>query len=172
MPPRPLIRAAEIRRRVRELGREISAAHADRAPLLLLLMDGAFCFAADLAREIASPEARLAFLRVRSSGAGTESSGRVEMEALPELAGAHVVVVDDILDSGRTLAAVRAAALAAGSASVSTCVLLDKPSRRVPEGLARADHSGFTVPEAFLVGYGLDLDGRWRHLRDVCVLEP
>lgn len=170
MQPRPLIRASAIRRRVAQLGSELSRAYAGRSPLMLALMDGAFCFAADLSRAVALPGLELAFLRVRSYR-GTASSGEVRMDGLPDLAGEHVLIVDDILDSGRTLAAVRAAVEAAGAESVAVCVLLDKPARRVPDGLARADWTGFTIPDAFVVGCGLDLDGRWRHLPDVCVLD-
>jgi hypoxanthine phosphoribosyltransferase len=169
MQPRPLIRAEAIAVRVRELGAELDRAYAGRAPLLLALMDGAFCFAADLSRAMTLPELELAFLRVRSYR-GTAWSGAVEMEGVPDLAGEHVLIVDDILDSGRTLRAVRDAVVAAEAESVAVCVALDKPGRRSAEGLQHADWVGFTIPDAFVVGYGLDLDGRWRHLPDVCVL--
>ena len=171
MRPRPLIRAPTLRRRVIGLGREVARAYAGRAPTLLVLMDGAFCFAADLVRATPLDEIRLCFRRA-SSYRGTTSTGVVDLEAMPELRDAHVLVVDDILDTGRTLAAAVAASRAAGATTVSTCVLLNKPTRRVPEGLARADFTGFTIPNAFVVGYGLDHDGRWRGLPEICVIDP
>jgi hypoxanthine phosphoribosyltransferase len=136
---------------------------------VLALMDGACLFAADLVREIDLPDLTLVFHRARSYR-GTESTGEVVCEPLPDLAGRHVLVVDDILDSGRTLATVLTAVARTGATSASTCVLLDKPARRVASGRASADYVGFTIPDVFVVGYGLDHDGRWRHLPDVCVM--
>ena len=170
MRPRPLIRAAALQRRIRGLGRELATAYAGRAPHLLVLMDGAFCFAADLVRAIPLTEVELIFRRANSYR-GTLSTGVVDLERLPDLRGEHVVVIDDILDTGRTLAAAVLAAQEAGAESVATCVLLDKPARRVAEGLIRADYTGFTIPDAFVVGYGLDHNGRWRGLPDLCVIE-
>jgi hypoxanthine phosphoribosyltransferase len=83
---------------------------------------------------------------------------------VPDLHGRTVVLVDDILDTGLTLAAASNAARVAGAAGVFTCVLLDKPARRRPEGLPAADLVGFRIPDRFVVGYGLDHDGRWRQL--------
>lgn len=170
--PRPLIRAHRIRSRVHQLGRALARDLAGTpSPLMLALLDGSVCFVADLARATPLPDLRLHFVRASSYGAGTVSSGSVALETLPRCDGRTMVVVDDILDTGRTLAAVVAAARAAGAAAVRTCVLLDKPSRRDPTGLASADQVGFTIPDVFVVGYGLDHDGRYRHLPDVCVME-
>ena len=170
MPPRPFIAAADLARRVQELGAAISASPRTGPRVILALMDGAFVFAADLARAVDDPELVLVFRRA-SSYRGTSSTGQVSLEAPPELAGADVWVVDDILDTGRTLAKAVAACHAAGAASVRVCVCLDKPSCREPGGLPHADLVGFDIPNAFVVGYGLDLDGRFRHLPDVCVLD-
>ncbi len=171
--PLPLIGAETIARRVRALGAGIAGEWLARAqggpPVMLALMDGACCFAADLMRALPVPALRVVFRRA-SSYRGTVSGGAVAMEGLPELAGARVLIVDDILDSGRTLAAARAAVVAGGAAEVRTCVLLDKPARRVAGTLAAADWTGFTIPDRFVVGYELDFDGRWRHLPDVCVI--
>ncbi len=167
--PRQLIRAPALARRIHGLGRDIARAYAGRPPILLVLMDGAFCFAADLVRAIPMAEVELLFRRA-SSYRGTVSTGTVDLEAMPDLRGEHVLVVDDILDTGRTLALAVAASRAAGAESVRTCVLLDKPSRRAAEGLGRADFTGFTIPDHFVVGYGLDHDGRWRGLPDVCII--
>ncbi len=174
MQPQSLISAVEIQTRVTALGAQIAADHCAGAgtagdPLTLVaVMDGAFLFAADLARAIRIPDLRLHFVRA-SSYRGTVSSGTVAHETLPDLAGRDVLVVDDILDTGRTLAAVLASC--AGAARVRTCVLLDKPDRRVPGGLASADYTGFTIADRFVVGYGLDLDGRYRHLPEVCTMD-
>lgn len=163
-PPPVLIPADAIARRVRALADEVSnRLRAAPAPLLLVLMDGAFVFAADLARSVHLPGLELRFVRA-SSYRGTSSSGNVDLGPLPDLAGRSVVLVDDILDTGLTLAAARCAALAAGAREVLVCVLLDKPARRREGGLATADLVGFRIPDRFVVGYGLDLDGRWREL--------
>lgn len=168
--PAPLISAAAIARRVAWLGAELTRRHAGSEPVMLALLDGACCFAADLARAVAIPALELRFARA-SSYRGTASTGTVDLAALPAVAGRPVVLVDDILDTGLTLAAAVAALGAAGAAGITTCVLLDKPARRDPRGLARADLVGFTIPDRFVVGYGLDLDGRWRHLPAVCTLD-
>jgi hypoxanthine phosphoribosyltransferase len=160
---RQLISQTEIDDRVADLGRRITADYAGRTPVLLVLMDGAFVFAADLARVITLADLRLHFVSARSY-VGTTSTGTVALDHMPPLTGTDVLIVDDILDTGRTLAKARSATLAAGARSVATCVLLDKPSRRVPDGLAQADYVGFTIPDAFVVGYGLDHDGAHRHL--------
>ena len=166
MPPDILIPAATLSARVRELGAALSAARGPEPLVILALMDGAFVFAADLARAIPDPDLTLVFRRA-SSYRGTVSTGSVTLEDPPHLHGADVWVVDDILDTGLTLAAATAACRAAGAARVRTCVCLDKPTRRDPQGLAAADLTGFTIPDRFVVGYGLDYDGKWRHLPEV-----
>ncbi len=164
MPP-ALIPADAIARRVAAIGDQLSGLLRGTAdPLMLVLMDGAFVFAADLVRCLHRPDLELHFVRARSYRGGTSTSGTVALEPMPDLHGRTVVLVDDILDTGLTLAAARAAALAASARSVLVCVLLDKPARRRPGGLDRADLVGFTIPNHFVVGYGLDHQGRWRQL--------
>jgi hypoxanthine phosphoribosyltransferase len=173
--PRPqvFIPARALARRVAALGAELTELLRDDAapapPVLLVLMDGASVFAADLARRVPRDDLELRYVRA-SSYRGTASTGRVALEPLPDLAGRLVVLVDDILDTGLTLAAARRAALDAGARRVIACVLLDKPARRRPEGLPHAELTGFRIPDRFVVGYGLDLDGRWRHLPDLATL--
>jgi len=169
MPPEILIPADALAQRVRALGAALSAARGPEPLILVALMDGAFVFAADLARAIPEPDLTLVFRRA-SSYRGTTSTGTVALEDPPSLAGADVWVVDDILDTGLTLAAAMAACRAAGAARVRTCVCLDKPMRRAPGGLATADLTGFTIEDRFVVGYGLDHDGKWRHLPEVRAL--
>jgi hypoxanthine phosphoribosyltransferase len=169
--PQTLISAAAIARRVTALGLSIAAQHrGGPPPVLLALLDGAALFAADLARAVPIPDLRLAFARASSYRAGMVSSGQVELSSLPAVVDQPVWLVDDILDTGRTLAAAVAATRAAGASQVRTCVLLDKPARRAPDGLPTADLTGFTIPDHFVVGYGLDFAGRYRHLPEVAIL--
>lgn len=167
--PTPLIRADQIHRRVVALGRRIGDELAERELIVVPLLGGAFCFVADLVRQIHHPGLRLHFAAASSYHGGRSSSGQVTVRDLPPTADKDFLVVDDILDTGRTLQAVTGALVAGGAASVRSCVLLDKPARRaVP---IRADYVGFTIPDRFVVGYGLDHEDRWRHLPDVCVLD-
>ncbi len=164
-PMKPLISARKIHKRVLELGREISADHAGKPLIVLALLDGAFCFVADLVRAINLPHVTLRFIRATSYGRRIVSSGQVKLEEMPDLGNQHVLLVDDILDTGRTLQACKKKL--ENAASVHTCVLLNKPMRRVPDGLQCADYIGFTIPDVFVVGYGLDYDGHYRHLPDI-----
>lgn len=167
--PRPLIRASRITARCRQLGRQIAGDYAGQHPLVVPLLGGAFCFVADLARAIPLHGLELRFASASSYGAGTVTSGQVAVDAIPECRDRQVLVVDDILDTGRTLRAVELALRAAGAAEVRACVLLDKPTRR--EVPIQAQYVGFTIPNRFVVGYGLDYDGRYRHLPDVCTID-
>lgn len=173
---RPLIRANRIQARVRQLGRRLArllaGAPPDAPPLVVALLDGSFCFVADLVRAIPLPDLRIHFVRASSYGASTVSKGVVALHGVPDCRGRTVVVVDDILDTGRTLGAVCQALRDNGAERLITCVLLDKPGRRVTgDGiLPQADLVGFTIPDQFVVGYGLDLDGRYRHLPDIKVM--
>lgn len=173
---RPLIRAHRIQARVRQLGRrlarELAGAHADGPPMVAAVLDGSFCFVADLVRAVPVPDLRIHFIRAASYGVSTVSSGVITLHGVPECRGRTVVVIDDILDTGRTLHAVCGALRDNGASRIITCVLLDKPGRR--EAFAgtvpKADLVGFTIPDQFVVGYGLDLDGRYRHLPDICLM--
>ncbi len=163
--PPVLIPADVIARRVAALGNELSARlRGCSSPLMLVLMDGAFVFAADLVRTLHRPDLELCFVRASSYRGGTTSCGSVALEPIPDLHGRTVILVDDILDTGLTLAAVRAATFAACARAVHVCVLLDKPARRRSGGLPHADLVGFTIPDVFVVGYGLDHESRWRQL--------
>lgn len=162
----PIIRSGRIQGRVTQLGRAISQDYAIKPPLLLPLLDGAVLFAADLMRAIRLPGLTVEFARASSWHGGMQSSGSVELGALPDVRGRDVLIVDDILDSGRTLVRVRDAVLAAGAERVRSCVCCDKPGGREVD--IQADYVGFVVPTLFLVGYGLDYDGRYRHLPDIC----
>lgn len=165
----PLFSEERIRERVTEMAREISdfyaGAPADAAPVLaIVLANGALFFAADLLRRLSVP-AEIEVVRVASYGAGTRSNGAPEiLGAFPheKICGRRVLILDDIFDTGHTLAKLRDAAKNCGAADVRIGVLLDKPARRLVPG--RADFVGFPMDDAFVVGYGLDLDGAWRTL--------
>lgn len=167
---KPLITKSRIARRVREMGAAITADLAGKELVLLPVLKGAAIFAADLARCIELP-LTFEFVRARSY-TGTQSSGRVEFSLMPgpELAGKWVLVVEDILDTGRTMAALRACLDKQHVEGVSLCGFLDKPSRR--EVLSQADYVGFTIDDHFVVGYGLDYQEHYRHLPEVYILEP
>ena len=165
----PLISADTIQARVRELGARIAEDYAGRELLVVVVLKGGLLFAADLVRAIAAPLS-IEYVRAKSYD-GDRSQGHVELKVLPEqpLAGRHVLFVEDILDTGRTTAAVLDLAQRAGAASIALCALLDKPSRRVTS--VRADYVGFTIDDRFVVGYGLDYNERHRELPAIHTLE-
>jgi hypoxanthine phosphoribosyltransferase len=162
---KPLFSAEKISERVEELAREIAAARL-KDLIIVAVLKGSFIFAADLIRALhrqgLKPE--IDFIFLASYGAGTHSSGEVEVlrEVESKLEGRDVVIVDDILDSGRTLAFAKAFLESRHARSVRTCVLLDK---QVPRAAAIApDFTGFRCPAVFVVGYGMDLANRYREL--------
>ncbi|MEK6711717.1 MAG: phosphoribosyltransferase family protein, partial [Nitrospinota bacterium] len=156
-----LIAGSAIRGRLQELAREIGAALPPGPLHCVIVLKSALFFAVDLIRAL-DREATLGFLTASSYGDGTESSGEVRLDlgALGQVEGRHVLLFDDILDTGHTLLAARGALRALGPASLRTCVLLDKPSRR--RAKIEADHVGFTIEDVFVVGYGLDYNERYR----------
>ena len=164
-----LLSEEAIRRRVAAIGGEIRAAYASEPFLLLGLLNGSLLFAADLLREL-PPETEVLFWRVKSYR-GPVSSGVPEgLEAEEgDFVGRRVLVVDDILDSGCTLQAVEKRLRALGACAVDYCVLLAKERPRFP-GAPLPRWIGFEIPDRFVVGYGLDYDGRYRGLRSIRVL--
>jgi hypoxanthine phosphoribosyltransferase len=163
-----VISRSRIARRVGELARRISSDYRGRELTVLAVMDGAVVFLGDLIRKLGVPT-RVELAHVSSyPGRSTRSRGVGRCAMPPGLAGRHVLVVDDILDTGRTLAAVSAALRRRRVASQRLCVLLRK--RRAAAGDVRADYVGFDIGDEFVVGYGLDYDNRFRNLPDVRVL--
>jgi hypoxanthine phosphoribosyltransferase len=164
-----IISRAEIETRLVAMAAEIRREYADRRPVLLVVLKGAFIFAADLMRRLNIP-LEVDFLRVSSYGDGTESSGDVSLEYGQgfSLSGRHVLLIEDIVDTGLTLEAVCAVLSREEPASLRVCALLDKPARR--RVAVQADYLGFSVPDEFIVGYGLDYGGDYRYLADICVL--
>jgi len=156
---------AAVAARVAELGREVSARYAGKDVVMVTVLTGALPFAADLLRALTFCPV-LDFVRLASYGAGT-SPGELQFlsDLRTDIAGRHVLVVDDILDTGRSLAVLLARLRGRGPASLATCVLLDKPSGREVD--VPVEFVGFTAPPVFLVGYGMDFDERLRRLRGV-----
>ena len=153
----------ELQSRIRELGKELTADYEGRPPLLVGVLKGAFVFMSDLSRAIDLP-VEFDFMAVSSYGSATRSSGvvRILKDLDLDLTDRHVLIVEDIVDSGLTLAYLRKNLAARGPASMEVCALL------VKEGLQRVDldlkYVGFTIPPAFVVGYGLDVAERYRNL--------
>jgi hypoxanthine phosphoribosyltransferase len=167
---RVLIPRTKIAARVKTLGRLITRHYRGRRPVLLGVMNGALFFLADLVRAV-DLETEISCLRL-ASYAGTKSTGRVRglSDLRGSVRGREVLIVDDILDTGRTLAALTAKLQSLGAADVKSCVLLEKRRRRaVP---VRADWIGFPIRDEFVIGYGLDFNGRYRGLKEIRVLSP
>lgn len=159
---REVISEEQIRRRVGELGEEITADFAGTRMLMVVcVLKGAFMFAADLVRSIRVP-CRIEFIRASSYGSGRESSGSVTITDTPEVEGCDVLLVEDIIDTGLTIERIAAGILKQRPASLKICTLLDKPSARKQQ--VRAEYSGFSVSDVFVAGYGLDCAGRYREL--------
>jgi hypoxanthine phosphoribosyltransferase len=167
---RILITDEQIARRIRTLAREIERDFRGRETVVVSLLNGTVVFLADLIRQLNVP-LRLDFIGVSSYGAGTESGELVFTKELRlDVRGRDVLLVDDILDTGKTMSRVIARLKLLKPRRIKTCVLLDKPARRVEK--ITADYSGFEIPDLFVVGYGLDYAERYRNLPFVGVLQP
>lgn len=167
-----LIGRERLQGRIRELAEQIQSDYADIDDLLLIcVLKGAFVFLADLSRALTRPH-QLDFMGISSYGAGTESSGavRIVLDLKQDIAGRHVLIVEDIIDSGRTLDYMRRNLLARDPASLRICALLDKPERRAVD--VPVDYLGFEIPDEFVVGYGLDFAEIYRNLPYIAVLKP
>ena len=166
---RLLISEEDLQARIRVLGREITADYAGRAPLLVGVLKGAFMFMSDLARAIDLP-VEFDFMAVSSYGHSTRSSGvvRIVKDLDLDLADRDVIIVEDIIDSGLTLNYLRRNLLARNPASLEVCALLVRENHRMDGSILR--YEGFRVPSDFLVGYGLDVNERFRNLPDIRVV--
>ncbi|MBB6217068.1 hypoxanthine phosphoribosyltransferase [Anaerosolibacter carboniphilus] len=153
----------DIRQRVMEMGKQIAEDYAGKKILVVSLLKGSFIFTADLVRAIDAP-VKIEFMATASYGHGEESSGHVKIlyDLKDALEGYDVLVVDDIADSGLTMKFVMEHLAAKKPASIKSCVLLDKPSRRQTE--LEADYVGFTIPDKFIVGYGLNYGDYYRNV--------
>ncbi len=158
--------------RIGEMAAEITADYAEVDDLLLIcVLKGGYMFLADLSRQLQRPHS-IDFMGISSYGAGTKSSGAVQiiMDLKSPIVDRHVLVVEDIIDSGRTLDYMRRTLLARSPASLRICSLLNKPSRRELD--VPVDYTGFDIPDEFVVGYGLDFDELYRNLPYIAVLKP
>ncbi|RKY39113.1 MAG: hypoxanthine phosphoribosyltransferase [Candidatus Omnitrophota bacterium] len=162
-----LISEQRIKRRVRELAEEISSEYKHKDLLLLGILKGAFIFLADLVRALNIPS-RCDFIKVRSY-VERESSGKIEIDFFPAVEGEDVLLVEDIIDTGLTINRIKEEIRKSGAKSVRLCALLDKPERRKEE--VSIDYLGFSIPNRFVVGYGLDYNERFRNLPYIGVIE-
>lgn len=164
-----LLRKAEIRRRVRELARQLERDYKDESVHLICILKGACIFLADLLRELKLPVS-VDFIAVSSYGKGSLPSGevRITKDLDASVEGQNVIIVEDILDTGLTLNYLYRILQSRKPKSLKIAALLDKPARRVKE--VPVDYIGFEIPDQFVVGYGLDYGEHYRNLPDVCVL--
>ncbi|MDP7550300.1 MAG: hypoxanthine phosphoribosyltransferase [Acidimicrobiales bacterium] len=170
VPGRVLVSAEQLAERVAQLGAEITVDYAGRSPLLVGVLKGAFMFMSDLSRVIDLP-VEFDFMAVSSYGHSTRSSGvvRIVKDLDLDLAGRDAILVEDIVDSGLTLNYLRRNLLARNPASLEVCALLVREDHSVDEAILR--YEGFRIPGEFVVGYGLDVDQRYRNLPDIRVVE-
>lgn len=168
-----LLTEEQIRNKVSQLAHQISVEYEGKDPVFVGVLKGVVMFFADIVRRIEIP-CTMDFLRLSSYGSGTTSSGKVIMQqtASADLKGRHVVILEDIFDSGRSLQKSYEYVLSQEPASVKICTLLDKPERRLPEITIQPDYTGFVIPDKFVVGYGLDFDEHYRNLPFIGVLKP
>lgn len=167
-----LISQEELAATIKRLAAELDRDYRQRSPVLVGVLKGAFIFLADLVRCMETPLRSIEFLRLASYGSATESSGRARVVVgLPSgvVMGQHVILVEDIVDTGITTATALRYLRRLRPASLKVCALLDKPARR--RVLLTIDYLGLTVPDRFLVGYGLDLDQQYRQLPEIYALE-
>ncbi|MCX6951634.1 MAG: hypoxanthine phosphoribosyltransferase [Verrucomicrobia bacterium] len=166
-----LVTKAQISRRVKALGRELKKIYGDEEITVVAIMNGAILFTADLLREIDNP-IRLDCIRTTSYGSSTESHGTPKLVhgLTLDVTDRHVLVVDDILDTGKTLSLIASMIRGMRPASLRVCVLLDKKGRRLVP--FEAELVGFQIPDKFVVGYGLDFAERYRNLHCIGVLKP
>ena len=167
-----LLTEEEIKARIAELGKVLSEEYADKDPIFVGVMKGVVIFFADMIREITVP-CQLDFMWI-SSYSGTSSTGKMEVkrDISSDLKGRHVVILEDIFDTGNSLDFTYKHLLSKEPASLKICTLLDKPEGRRPGITLVPDYVGFTIPNEFVVGYGLDFNEHYRNLPYVGVLKP
>ena len=168
-----LLSEEQIQNRVREMGAQIARDYEGKNPAMVCILKGAVMFYTDLLRAIPI-KLTMDFMAVSSYGKHTKSSGEVEIrkDLSTSIENRHVIIVEDIIDSGFTLTYLTRMLAARGAASIKVCTLLDKPSRRAPGITLKSDYSGFVVGDEFVVGYGLDYAEAYRNLPYIGVLKP
>ena len=169
--PDILIPHTQLSARVAELGAQITADYRGRDLVIVGILKGAVVFLSDLIRHIDLP-LTIDFMAISSYGNATKSSGvvRIMKDLDRDLVEKHVLVVEDIIDTGLTMSFLKNNLLSRGASSIRVCALLDKPERRLVR--LSSDYTGFTIPDAFVIGYGLDYDQKYRNLPEICVLRP
>ena len=166
-----LLEEEAIQKRVKELGRQITRDYEGKELVLIGILKGAVVFFADLIRHVELPMS-MDFMAISSYGNATKSAGvvRILKDLDKDIVGKHIIIVEDIVDSGLTLSFLKDNLVSRGAASLRICALLDKPERRKVD--IKADYQGFTIPDAFVVGCGLDYAERYRNLPYIGVLKP
>ena len=167
-----LLTEEQIKTRIAELGKELTADYAGKDPIIVGVLKGVVVFYADMIREIKT-HCEMDFMWI-SSYAGTNSTGKMEVkrDIASDIKGRHVLILEDIYDTGNSLDFTYRHLMSREPASLKICTLLDKPERRRPGITLKPDYVGFTIPNAFVVGYGLDYDEKYRNLPYVGVLKP
>lgn len=166
-----LITKEQLAKRAQELGAQISKEYEGEKLTLVCILRGASVFFADLLRNITT-DCEIDFIAVSSYGSGTTSSGEVKLvkDLSSTIEGENVIIVEDIMDTGVTLSYLKRMLQARNPKSIKICACVDKPERRTAD--IKADYIGFTIPNEFIVGYGLDYNEKYRNLPEICVLAP
>lgn len=169
---RILLSEEQIKTRIKELGEELTREYEGKDPVVIGVLKGVVVFYADMIREIKCHN-QMDFMCV-SSYRGTESTGRtmISKDISNDIYGRHVLILEDIFDTGNSLDFTVKHLASRGAASIKICTLLDKPERRNPRVTLKADYTGFTIPNHFVVGYGLDYNEKYRNLPYVGILKP
>jgi len=169
---RILLTEEQIKSRIKEMGEELTREYEGKDPIVIGVLKGVVVFYADMIREIKVP-CQMDFMCV-SSYHGTESTGRtmISKDVANDVYGRHVLILEDIFDTGNSLDFTVKHLKSREPASIKICTLLDKPERRNPRVTLKADYTGFTIPNEFVVGYGLDFNEHYRNLPYVGVLKP
>lgn len=167
-----LLSQEQIQSRIKELGEILSAEYADKNPVIVGVLKGVVVFYADMIRQMSIP-CQMDFMWI-SSYTGTDSTGKMQVkrDVSFDIKGRHVLILEDIFDTGHSLDFTYKHLMSKEPASIKICTLLDKPSRRDPQVVLKADYVGFEVPNMFVVGYGLDYNEHYRNLPYVGVLKP
>ena len=167
-----LLTEEQIQNRIRELGEILTEEYADKNPVVVGVLKGVVVFYADMIRHINVP-CQMDFMWI-SSYSGTSSTGtmKVRQDLSSDIRGRHVLILEDIFDTGNSLDFTVKTLLERQPASLKVCTLLDKPERRNPRVTLKADYTGFTIPNEFVVGYGLDYNEHYRNLPFVGILKP
>ncbi len=166
-----LFSAEDIKTRVTEMGKVLTEDYKNKNPLLICPLKGSFMFFSDIAREIKIP-CEIDFMAVSSYNSNTVSSGEIKIlkDLTQNINGRHVLIIEDIIDTGLTLYNLKKMLSSRNPKSLKICTLLDKPSRRIAE--ITGDYCGFVIPNKFVVGYGMDLNEKYRNLPFIGIYEP